>query len=142
MCVVVRIAPVPRHGSQPKSCRKGQNFCPENGGHDEKYAEIDAENEKRYCLDESYYCPHTSLPSGDFCFGKLLSGLNVLILLIFGKTLMSTDIIHYVKDDSTGRIERVYSSGALKLFFEISLPIMAVVIGLWILITRYINARE
>ena len=55
---------------------------------------------------------------------------------------MSTDIIHFVKDDSTGKMHKVYSSGALKLFLEISLPIMAAVLGLWLLFTRHINSRE
>ena len=56
------------------------------------------------------------------------------------KTLMSTDIIRF-QTGASDEPKRVYSSQALELFLEISLPLMAVTFLVWLIWNHYQNGR-
>ena len=57
------------------------------------------------------------------------------------KTLMSTDIIRF-QSGASDKPQRVYSSQALELFLEISLPLMALTFLVWAVWKRYQSRRE
>lgn len=57
------------------------------------------------------------------------------------QTLMSTDIIHYSRQQED-IAEGEFSSGALLLFFALTLPLMAVTLTLWRLYFKRVKMRN
>ena len=54
---------------------------------------------------------------------------------------MSTDIVQF-QSHGNGPPRKVYSSAALILFLEISLPLMAVTFVVWLVVYAYLNWRQ
>jgi hypothetical protein len=57
---------------------------------------------------------------------------------------MSTDIVKFQTESATGsgKLRRVYSSGALKLFVEITVPLMAATLVAWFVAAWWIDRRQ
>lgn len=58
------------------------------------------------------------------------------------QTLMSTDIVKFTTDDTPDKPHKVFSLGALQLFFAVCVPLMIVTCAGWWLWSRYVNARS
>lgn len=61
------------------------------------------------------------------------------------QTLMSTDIVKFTTDEVNTKPHMLFSSGALKLFFAVALPLTAftlLTLMVWRLRTHYIQKRD
>ena len=64
---------------------------------------------------------------------------GIIELTNFAKTLMSTDIVQWSSDNDTIPPKKTFALGALELFLELCLPLMAITLALSYIYYRHVR---